>query len=186
MTTETGTALASAVLLLGDPRLRERCAPVDDPRSPAVRSALERLHATLRAQRAHLGFGRAIAAPQIGCALRLVAFDLGQGARTLANPRIVSRSPATFTLWDDCLSFPELLVRVRRHRSIALEYQDEHGRPQRWQDLAPAESELFQHELDHLDGILALDRAIDRDSIVHRTVFEHERERFTAMVDHPA
>ena len=173
----------SSVLLLGDPRLRVRCEPVTDAESGAVRTALERLHTSLRAFRAAHGFGRAIAAPQLGIALRLVAFDLGRGPRTLVNPRIVARSPQTFTLWDDCMCFPDLLVRVRRHRSIGLEFQDEAGRGERWSDLAPAESELFQHELDHLDGILAVDRALDRESLVQRTVFEREPEHFATLVD---
>ncbi len=171
------------ILLLGDPRLRQRSRPVENPCALEARSAMERLHAALAAFRTARGFGRAIAAPQIGESLRLVALDLGRGPRTLVNPRISARSAETFTLWDDCMSFPELLVRVRRHRSIALEFQDEEGRLERWSDLEPAESELFQHELDHLDGILALDRALDRESLVHRLVFEEQRERFEALVD---
>ena len=97
---------------------------------------------------------RAIAAPQLGRRVRLVAFDLGRGPRALINPRIVARSEESFTLWDDCFSFPELLVRVRRARSVTIEFDDERGHPQVWKALAPAESDLFQHELDHLDGKL--------------------------------
>jgi peptide deformylase len=175
--------LLDQVLLLGDPRLRVRCDPVEDPTAHSVRDASDRLHTALRAFRAAHGFGRAISAPQLGYGLRLVACDLGRGPRTLVNPRIVRRSLETFTLWDDCMSFPDLLVRVRRHRSVDLEFQDEAGRTERWSELAPAESELFQHELDHLDGILAVDRAIDRESLVHRAVFEGERQRMKGMVD---
>lgn len=151
-----------------------------DARAPAVRTLIQRLHATLAELRARHGFGRALAAPQIGRRLCIVAFDLGRGPRALINPRIIARSTETFTLWDDCFSFPELLVRVRRARSITLEYEDEHGHAQRWSDLEPAESELFQHELDHLDGILALDRAIDAEAVVARAEFARVRERLQA------
>jgi peptide deformylase len=66
-------------------------------------------------------------------------------------------------LWDDCFSFPDLMVRVRRHLEIEVEYEDlaggSHSLVAR-DDL----SELLQHEIDHLDGVLATDRAIDRRS----------------------
>jgi peptide deformylase len=182
MTDITTAALAAEILQLGDPRLRWPSKPVPDSRARGVRVVLHRLHEALAGFRASRGFGRAIAAPQIGRRLRMVAFDLGRGPRALINPRIASRSSATFTLWDDCLCFPDLLVRVRRARSITLEFEDENGRAQRWSDLEPAESELFQHELDHLDGVLAVDRALDAESIVTREEFSRERERFTSLV----
>src|SRR5262245_3986378 len=171
------------ILQLGDARLRWPSRPVPDACAAGVRVVLERLHLTLGAFRAQHGFGRAMAAPQLGARLRLVAFDLGRGPQALVNPHISARSAATFTLWDDCLCFPDLLVRVRRARSISLEFEDERGRPQRWTDLEPAESELFQHELDHLEGVLAVDRAVDAEAIVTRAEFERERERFTALIE---
>jgi peptide deformylase len=185
MESRTTTRAPSEVLQLGDPRLRWPSKPVPDARAAGVRVVLERLHLALGAFRAEHGFGRAMAAPQLGARVRLVAFDLGPGPRALVNPRITARSAATFTLWDDCLCFPHLLVRVRRARSITLEFEDERGRQQTWRDLEPAESELFQHELDHLDGVLAVDRAVDAESIVERADFEGERERYAALVDGP-
>jgi peptide deformylase len=173
------------VLRLGDPRLRRRGRPVTRLDAPETNRAIGDLHRALRAFRARHGFGRAIAAPQLAHELALVALDLGRGPRTLVNPRILARSAATFTLWDDCMSFPELLVRVARARSITLEFEDEDGRTQRWSDLAPREAELFQHELDHLEGILAVDRALDAEAIVPRAEFEREPERYRALVDGP-
>src|SRR5262245_53293050 len=171
------------ILQLGDARLRWPSRPVPDACAAGVRVVLERLHLTLGAFRAQHGFGRAMAAPQLGQRLRLVAFDLGRGPRALVNPRIAARSEATFTLWDDCLCFPDLLVRVRRARSITLEFEDERGHSQVWRDLEPAESELFQHELDHLDGVLAVDRAVDAEALVPRAEFAREPERLQALVD---
>ncbi|MSR61231.1 MAG: peptide deformylase [Planctomycetes bacterium] len=177
------TSVPSEILQLGDPRLRWPSAPVPDACAAGVRVLLARLHENLADFRAARGFGRAIAAPQLGRRVRVVAFNLGRGPRALINPRIVAQSDETFTLWDDCLCFPDLLVRVRRARSVTIEFDDERGHPQVWKDLAPAESELFQHELDHLDGVLALDRAVDAEAVVTRAEFERERERFAALVD---
>jgi len=175
--TTTRSGSTGDILQLGDPRLRWPSTPVEDACAPDTRAALARMHAALAAFRTAHGFGRALSAPQLGLRRRLVAFDLGRGPRALINPRIVSRSEETFTLWDDCLCFPDLLVRVRRAASISLEFVDERGRTQRWSDLRPAEAELFQHELDHLDGILAVDRAVDAESVVTRAEFQADRER---------
>ena len=171
---------ASEVLLLGDPRLRVRSLEVQRP-DPAAFGALA---ATLEAFRRRHGFGRAISAPQIGTPLRFIAANLGRGTFFLVNPVVTWRSDESFTKWDDCMSFPDQLVRVRRARSISIEYADETGGRKEWKELDQPEAELFQHEIDHLDGILAVDRAIDRHSLVFRSVFERERERFDAMADY--
>jgi len=171
------------VLLLGDPRLRRRGAEVADVRAAAFHDAAARLHQALAAFRARHGFGRAIAATQLGLEARFIACNLGDGPLTLVNPRIVWRSRERFTLWDDCMSFPDLLVRVRRHASVSVEWCDEAGRRHLRERLDRATSELLQHEIDHLDGVLAVDRALDRASLVLRPVFESQRGRFEAMVD---
>jgi len=172
------------VLQAGDPRLTRAARPVEDLRGPDYLEARARLHAALAAFREAHGFGRAMAAPHIGVALRFVAADLGAGPFTLANPRILARSAETFTLWDDCLSFPDRLVRVRRHASIDLEFLDEAGRVVTWRGLERARSELFQHELDHLDGVLALARAEGADAVVLRRDYEAAPARYDALVDY--
>ncbi|HEY5610991.1 MAG TPA: peptide deformylase [Thermoanaerobaculia bacterium] len=175
---------AREVLLLGDRRLRQRAAEVIDFDESAFRDDLAALAATLDAFRKRHGFGRAIAAPQIGVSRRFIAMNLGEGTLFLVNPVITWKSDETFTMWDDCMSFPELLVRVRRVRSFSLAYQDEKGNAKSWERLGIAISELLQHEIDHLDGILAVDRALDRDSIVMRSLFEQRGEEFVRMVDY--
>lgn len=180
----TTRSLPEVVLQLGDPRLRWPSKPVSDARSAEVRVLTAQLFETLAELRARHGFGRALAAPQVGKRVAVVAYDLGAGPRVMINPVIRAKSEATITLWDDCFSFPELLVRVRRARSISLDFLDASGRPQTLQDLAEAESELFQHELDHLEGTLAIDRLIDAESVVTREEFARERERLLALVDH--
>ncbi len=172
------------VLLVGDPRLREVAAPVSDFGSPALLHDTARLCATLLHFRRTRGFGRAVAAPQIGVGRRLIAVNLGAGPFLVCNPEVTWRSDETFTLWDDCMSFPDLLVRLRRHASLSLRYQDEHGHPRAWERLDRAAAELLQHEIDHLDGVLFTDRAEGRDALVLRSVFEADEARFRAQVDY--
>jgi peptide deformylase len=64
------------------------------------------------------------------------------------------------------MSFPWLMVKVRRHKSISIQYQDEQGCTQEMNHIDQATSELLQHEIDHLDGVLAVDLALDQNSLV--------------------
>ena len=178
------TSQPAKVLLLGEPGLRKDCRPVDDVNSSDFRFYRHRLHATLDAFRAEHGFGRAISAPQIGVTLRFIAVNLGGEPFTMINPEITWRSSQTFTLWDDCMSFPFLLVRVRRHRTISVRYLDDHGRVNVMDKADQATSELLQHEIDHLNGVLAVDHALDAEAIVSREVFEENPEWFRDQVDY--
>jgi peptide deformylase len=166
------------VLLLGDPRLRVRSVEVARFADATV------LAATLQAFRDAHGFGRAISAPQIGIAQRAIAVNLGAGTFFVVNPVVTWRSAETFTMWDDCMSFPDLLVRVARHQSISVSYTDETGAPREMRELDRPVAELLQHEIDHLDGILAIDRALDRDAIVMQRVYAANREYYDAQVDY--
>ena len=172
------------ILQLGDPRLRKVSEPVPDVFDAAFVSNQQRLRDTLAAFRRASGWGRAISAPQIGVAQRFIALDLGEGPMLLVNPEIVWTSQETFTMWDDCMSFSSLLVRVRRYQSISIRFTDERGLLQDWTKLNQSVSELLQHEIDHLDGILAVDRAIDRDALVTREAFRTQRAYFAAQVDY--
>ena len=159
------------IVLLGDPRLLMPCRAVVPDEWSSLPALVEDLHDTLMAFRRRWGAGRAIAAPQIGDLRRVVYLHLGE-PHVFVNPRIKVRSPETVELWDDCMSFPELLVRVRRHAEVTLAYTDLQGEERRWAmtgDLA----ELLQHELDHLDGVLAVARAIDGTSFALRSQAHH-------------
>ncbi len=168
------------VLLLGDPRLRVRSTDVDGFDA----AAFAPLASALDAFRATHGFGRAISAPQIGIPRRFIAVNLGAGTFFVVNPVVTWWSEETFTMWDDCMSFPDLLVRVARARSISLEYVDERGRRKEWRELDTLAAELLQHEIDHLDGVLAVDRALDRESLVLRGVYESNRAYYEERVDY--
>ena len=177
-------AQGAPIVLLGDPRLRTKSEAVHDIRSPAFLAEKNRLQATLAAFRATYGFGRAISAPQIGVGKQFIALTLEDNSFVMINPEITWKHPDTFTMWDDCMSFPFLLVRVRRHQSISVRYTDEEGRTRHRERMDQATSELLQHEIDHLDGVLAVDRAIDRNSLVSREVFESKPQWFKRQVDY--
>lgn len=147
------------LLLLGDPRLYESCEPVLESELPLVEGWVAGLHNVMQEIRAKYNFGRAIAAPQLGIMKRLIYMNIDRPV-VFINPRFSDLSEEMFELWDDCMSFPKLLVKVKRHKSLKIHYLDEQWQPQEWQmegDL----SELLQHEYDHLDGILCTMRAID-------------------------
>ncbi len=146
------------IVLAGDPRLRERSKEVASVDSTLLGEASQ-LIATLHDFKERSGFGRAISAVQVGVLKRMVAMNLGGGPFILLNPEITWRSDATFTVWDDCLSVPDVIVRVRRHSSISIDYRDDLFRPRRWNHLPPDLAELVQHELDHLNGVLMTDLA---------------------------
>ena len=147
------------LLLLGDPRLYDVCEPVAEADLPLVPGWVADLHRVMEEIRAKYHFGRGIAAPQLGVMKRLIYLNVDR-PRVLINPEWVSLSDETFELWDDCMSFPHLLVKVRRHRALTLRYRDEHWQEQTW-SVADDLSELIQHEYDHLDGILCTMRAVD-------------------------
>ncbi len=145
------------VLLLGDRRLLTRCREVAEGDLPEVAAVAGDLRDTLLAFRREHGVGRGIAAPQIDAPVRVVYLHWPE-PRVLVNPELDRFSEETFELWDDCMSFPELLVRVRRHRSCRLRYRSPDGSRHELHAEGPL-SELLQHEVDHLDGVLAVHRA---------------------------
>jgi peptide deformylase len=150
------------ILLLGNPKLYERCRPVESSEISDLRSIVSDLHDTLLDFRSRFGAGRAIAAPQIDVMRRIVYMYIDQPT-VFINPVLTGKSVEMMNLWDDCMSFPDLLVRVRRHRACTIEYLDLEWKKNRVA-LEGDLSELLQHETDHLDGILAVSRAIDGQS----------------------
>jgi len=170
-----GEAMAvRTVLQLGDPELREIAKRVEDPTAPEIRALAEDLADTLSYWKKSTGYGRAIAAPQIGSALRVIFLQLpGDEPWPFVNPEITERSEEKIVVWDACLSFLSIFMQVERHREISVRYQDMQGE---WHTLRAGEernlSELLQHEIDHLDGILAVDRITDIRTMCTREEFE--------------
>ncbi|UQO37710.1 aminotransferase class IV [Burkholderia cepacia] len=172
------------ILPVGTASLRDVARPVGDVTDPAVREAACALRAALRAFRDEHGFGRAVAAPQIGVGQRMIALAMDGWPDVIVNPEIVWHSDARMTLWDDCMCFPDLFVRVERHASVSVQYTTLDGELHRRDALSPDVSELMQHEIDHLDGKLSFDRAAGPNAVVHRSVFDADRASFVAQVDY--
>ena len=158
------------ILLLGNPVLRERCTNVRNAHGEETQALIADLRDTLEDFRRRKGFGRGIAAPQIGSTERIIYVNVEVNG-PLINPVITGRSRKKFRLWDDCFSFPDLLVEVNRHYSVVVNYLDEDGK-RRQLKAEGAFSELLQHEIDHLNGVLAIDRAIDSRHFMLRSEYE--------------
>src|SRR5215472_91780 len=162
------------VLQLGNPLLRKKSSPVVDPSSGETRDLVRDLADTLAHWRVETGYGRGIAAPQIGILQRVIFLKLpGAEPWPLINPEITRRSKETIVVWDACLSFLSIFMQVERHREITVRYQTLEGEPAEVEGGEEKDlSELLQHEIDHLDGVLAIDRVTDVKTIVTREEFE--------------
>jgi peptide deformylase len=140
----------------GDPVLRERAREVDE-----VTDIHRRLVADMfETMREAPGVG--LAGPQVGVLERVFVYEVEGRHGALFNPVIVSRSEETVTGEEGCLSIPGLAYDVERHASVTVEGLDEEGRPVSI-DAGDDDflSRVFQHEIDHLDGVLFLDRLPD-------------------------
>jgi peptide deformylase len=171
---EAASMAIRTVLQLGDPGLREIAGRVEDPSAPEIRALMEDLSDTLAYWKKTTGYGRAIAAPQIGAGVRVIFLQLpGAEPWPFVNPEITERSEEKIVVWDACLSFLSIFMQVERHREIVMRYQDLQGD---WHQIQAGEernlSELLQHEIDHLDGILAVDRITDIRTLCTREEFE--------------
>ena len=163
------------ILILGNPVLRQKARKVDSFGGKDLHRLADNLRDTLQEFRSKHGFGRGIAAPQIGVSERLIFLHVDH-PMPLVNPRIVRRSRKLMSLWDDCFSLPDILAKVRRNLAIEVQYRDLEGKRHHFR-AEGALSELLQHEIDHLDGILTIDRAIDSRHIVFKDEWEKwERE----------
>ncbi len=147
---------------LGDPVLRTPAQPVTD--LAAVQPLIDELIATRRA--AH---GAGLAANQIGDLRRVAIVEVEPDnprypykppypLTVLVNPRIVAASETMLAINEGCLSIPGRRGTVQRHARVTVEFEDRHGATER-QTVAGLTAGTFQHEIDHLDGILFVDRA---------------------------
>jgi peptide deformylase len=146
-------AAMSFIRRLGDPVLKSRATPVD------------RFDDSLRQQVARMAgimndaLGVGLAAPQLGISQRLLVYRVGPDAPliTLANPQIEWASEAREGSDEGCLSIPGVMVDVERPVHVRIRAQDELGEP-RSVEASGLEARVIQHEMDHLDGVLILDR----------------------------
>ncbi len=159
------------ILLLGNPQLRKVSASISKDEYKTLQPIIDQLHTAMMDFRTQYHRGRAIAAPQIGVMKRLLYMHIDKPV-VFINPTFTYKSPELIELWDDCMSFPDLLVKVRRHAKITLAFKDLDWQDHTW-ELTGDLSELLQHEYDHLDGILAVDRAINGQSFALYSQKQH-------------
>ena len=162
------------VLQLGDPLLRQKAARIADPTEHEVHGLVQDLADTLAHWRAVTGYGRGIAAPQLGELKRVIFLKLpGAEPWPLINPEILKWSTEKIVVWDACLSFLSIFMQVERHRQVTVRYQTLQGETREFEAGDESNlSELLQHEIDHLDGVLAIDRVVDVKTICTREEFE--------------
>jgi peptide deformylase len=163
---------------LGQPVLRMVAAeiPPDIIGAPEFQEILARMLATLRH---HKGAG--LAGPQVFLNERvfLAAIlppesddeDAPHGVEVFINPKLTPLGSERSSAWEGCLSFPELLVKVPRWQAVRIDYLNTQGEP-RALELREFPARVVQHELDHLDGILTLDRAPSTRDIVKASEIE--------------
>jgi peptide deformylase len=170
------TAAMSFIRRLGDPVLKSSATPVD------------RFDDSLRRQVARMAgimndaYGVGLAAPQLGVSQRLLVYRVGPDAPVvvLANPEIEWASDDSEGLDEGCLSIPGITVDVERPVHVRVRALDEQGEP-RSVEASGLEARVIQHEIDHLDGVLILDRTSrDQRREAMRSLREAERAREAA------
>ena len=155
------------VLFLGNPALYRNSSEITREELPEITALVQDLHDTLLDFRKRYGAGRAIASPQIGVFKRLI-YMFTDKAYVFINPQLTDLSKEKILVWDDCMCFPDLLVRVNRAAACRLRYRDLNWQEQELH-LEGDLSELLQHEVDHLDGILAVSRAVGKNPFALRS-----------------
>lgn len=150
------------IIQLGDPILRSPAQVIDDIRDERIQKLIDDLMATVG-----LAFGVGIAAPQVAELYRLFIVASRPNPRypnapsitptPMINPKILAHSTEVVKGWEGCLSIPGIRGYVPRYQAIEVEYTNRDGKLQK-QELTDFVARIFQHEYDHLDGIVFLDR----------------------------
>lgn len=137
-----------------NPELRKKSQPVTlaDLRSPDTQAFLDELTQTMKT-----ADGIGIAAPQIGMLKRIIIVNTEKGPTAFINPKRVSASLKKVDSEEGCLSVPGVFGVVKRHQKIKVKALDRQGNKQLIKS-SGLEAIIFQHEMDHLDGILFIDK----------------------------
>jgi peptide deformylase len=177
------------IVTVGDPVLRRRAAEVsvDELRSPEVQRLIDDMIETMRA-----AGGAGLAANQVGQLRRVAVIEVRDNPRypykppvpltVIVNPRITPLDDETFSVNEGCLSVPDLRGDLPRHVSVRVDYLDREGEPH--SDVRRGlTAGTFQHEVDHLDGVLFLDRVEDPTTFTTWEQFDrHHRDAFLERI----
>lgn len=173
------------IIRMGHPTLRQAARPLEpaELKTDAMQRLLDDMIDTL-----HDAGGIGLAAPQIDEPVRLAIIELPGGSSrygeipampltAFVNPTIEIVNAERAGFWEGCLSVPDLRGYVERPQHVRVAYRDLDGRPQAL-ELEGFPATVFQHELDHLDGVLYVDRIADTRCLM----FEEEYLRYAAAV----
>lgn len=146
------------IFRLGNDLLRKESKSIELPLGSIEEKLLIDLKDTLHNFIKENGFGRGIAAPQIGVLKKVLCIDMtGSDPKYFINPVITYYSNEKIKLFDDCFSMPYIMVNILRSKKIKVKYFDKNG-VMHHEEFENDWAELLQHEIDHLYGILAIDR----------------------------
>ena len=175
---------------MGDPVLREPARPVsvEELAGEEVQRLIDDMIETMRA-----ADGAGLAAPQVGVSLRIAVIEVRPGnprypykppipLTVIVNPELTPQGDAVFATNEGCLSMPNLRGDLERFEDIEVRYLDRDGEPheETWRGLTAG---TFQHETDHLDGILFVDRMADMSSLSTWEEFErHGKDEFVRRI----
>ena len=163
--------MALDIRMFGDPVLKTRAAPVETFDGSLAHLAEE----MLVTMREHEGVG--LAANQVGRLKRVLVAAVEEETFVLVNPVVEEAADTTGQALEGCLSIPEIQVEVERPTAVTISAQDTSGAPLRI-EASGLLARIFQHEIDHLDGVLILDRT-DRES--RKAAMRELRERLLAQ-----
>lgn len=142
------------IRLYPDPVLRKPCEAVS-----SFDESLKALSENMLHTMYHEG-GVGLAAPQVGHSLRLIVLDITEdksAPMVLVNPEIVHKSEEASSYQEGCLSFPQIFSNLKSHNSVSVKFQNIAGEPQSI-DVSGLLAIAIQHEIDHLNGTLMIDR----------------------------
>jgi peptide deformylase len=176
---------------MGDPVLREvaRAVTQEELAGPEVQGLIDDMIETMRAAN-----GAGLAAPQVGVPLRIAVIEVREGnprypykppipLTVIVNPELTPLDDATFATNEGCLSMPNVRGDLERFENVGVRHLDRDGgvHEDTWRGLTAG---TFQHEVDHLDGILFVDRMADMSSLSTWEEFErHGKDDFVARIE---
>jgi peptide deformylase len=176
---------------MGDPVLREAAREVsaEDLASDEVRRLIDDMIETMRAAN-----GAGLAAPQVGVSLRIAVIEIREGnprypykppipLTVIVNPELTALDEATFATNEGCLSMPNVRGDLERFENVGVRYLDRDGDAHE-ETRRGLTAGTFQHEVDHLDGILFVDRMVDMSSLSTWAEFErHGKAEFIERIE---
>ena len=139
------------ILKYPNPLLRKKCREINEITPEIKRLALDMIETMNESK------GVGLAAPQVGELKRLIIIQTGDNPLILVNPKILNKTKETETAEEGCLCLPDLFLNIKRAKGAEVEALNENGEVVRINDAGMA-ARILQHEIDHLDGILFIDK----------------------------